>query len=209
MRVLIGCEFSGVVRRAFRELGHDAWSCDLLPAMDGDRHHYQEDVLKVMRRGRWQLILLHPPCTYILNSGCKHLYKDAKRWLPDGTENPRDPVRWRQMEDGARFFKACLEAPAYRVCVENPIMVGHALAIVGRDYDQLIQPWQFGHGETKATCLWLKNLPPLRPTKIVYGREQRIHNMSPGENRGQLRSITYHGIAAAMAAQWGSLTRKK
>ncbi len=205
MRVLIACEYSGTVRRAFRSLGHEAYSCDVLRAEDESEYHYQVDVRQILSMPRWDLAICHPPCTYILNSGCKWLYKDGKRFLADGTENPRDPVRWQKMVEGAEFFKRLMDSDIDRIALENPIMVGHALSIVGRDYDQLIQPWQFGHGETKATCLWLKNLPPLVPTNIVAGREQRIHKMSPGKNRGHERSRTYPGIAQAMAEQWGAL----
>lgn len=177
MRILIGCEFSGVVRRAFRAIGHDAWSCDLLPAKDNSPYHFKRDVLELLQDRLvppWDVGIFHPPCTFILNSGCKHLYMGMKRWNENGSENPRDPNRWSKMESGARFFKACLDAPIPQVACENPIMVGYALKIVGRDYTQLIQPWQFGHTETKATCLWLRNLKPLTPTKNVRVEMMRL-----------------------------------
>lgn len=190
MRVLIGCEFSGVVREAFRRRGHDAWSCDLLPAEDGSPFHIQGDVLDVME-DRWDLGIFHPHCTYLTNSGVRWLYSQ--------------PLRWQKMIDGAVFFRRLLDAPIPRVAVENPIMHGWALKIVGRPHNQLIQPWQFGHGETKATCLWLRRLPRLEATNIVAGRTPRVHYASPGPDRWKERSRTLPGIGEAMAAQWGSL----
>ncbi len=203
IKILVACEFSGVVREALNAYsGVDAMSCDLEPAEDGrDDYHHQGDVLKILDDG-WDAMIGFPPCTYILNSGCKHLYKNAKRFLPDGSENPRNPDRWRKMEAGARFFRRLLNARIPLRAIENPIMVGHAKKIVGRGPDQVIQPWQFGHGETKATCLWLEGLPPLVPTNIVDGREPRIHFMSPGKNRSKERSRTFPGIAEAMVEQW-------
>jgi len=188
MRALIGCESSGAVRRAFRALGHDAWSCDLQPADDGDPHHYQCDIRDVPSSG-WDVAIFHPPCTRLTNSGV--------RWLHE-----RD--LWAELQGATDLFLYCLNFPAARVAVENPIPHGHALRLIGRKYDQVIQPWQFGHGETKATCLWLRNLAPLEATNIVSGREARIHRMSPSADRWKLRSATYPGIAAAMADQWGS-----
>lgn len=193
MRWLVGCEFTGSVRRALRALGHDAWSCDLLPAADGDPHHIQGDVLDVLADG-WDGAILHPPCTYLANSGV--------RWLYGGKGAVRDDVRWGRMEDAARFFRACLDAPIPRVAVENPIQHRHCRGIIGRGPDQTIQPWMFGHGETKATCLWLKGLPQLVPTRVVGGRTPRVHHASPGPDRWKERSITLPGIAAAMAMQW-------
>jgi hypothetical protein len=187
MRVLIGCESSGAVRRAFRALGHDAWSCDVLPADDGDPHHIQGDVREAMGMG-WDLGIFHPPCTRLCNSGV--------RWLAE-----RD--LWAEMREGAALFLACLNAPIDRVAVENPVMHGHARKIIGRRADFTVQPWQFGHGETKRTCFWTRGLPNLIATDVVAGREARIHKASPGPDRWKLRSVTYPGIAAAMAAQWG------
>lgn len=192
MRVLIGCESSGAVRRAFRALGHDAWSCDLLPADDGSEFHLQCDVraVPVGYGSTWDLAIFHPPCTRLTNSGV--------RWLHERN-------LWGDLEEAADLFRFCLDFPAARVAVENPIPHGHALKLIGRKYDQIIQPWQFGHGETKATCLWLRNLDPLEPTDIVDGREARVHRMPPTADRWKRRSETYAGIAKAMAEQWSAL----
>jgi hypothetical protein len=187
VRVLIGCEYSGVVRRAFRSLGHEAFSCDLLPAEDNDPHHLQTSVLDVLDLG-WDLAIFHPPCTYLCNSGVRWLYTQ--------------PGRRAKMAEARGLFMALLGCSIPRIAVENPIPHKHAML---PPYTQTIQPWQFGHGETKRTCLWLRGLPMLRPTTIVSGREARIHKMSPGPNRGHERSRTYDGIAVAMAAQWGRL----
>lgn len=183
MRILVGCEFSGVVRNAFRKIGHDAWSCDLLPAQDSHPAHIQCDVLDVLGDG-WDMAIFHPPCTHLASSGA--------RWFKDKAQEQADAIR---------FVKMLMDAPIERIAIENPIGV---LSTKIRKPDQIIQPWQFGHGETKATCLWLKNLPNLIPTKIANGREQRIHKMPQSENRWMLRSITYTGIAEAMADQWGN-----
>jgi len=192
MKVLIACEFSGVVRDAFLERGHDAMSCDLLPT-ESDwlfGKHYQGDVFDIIDDG-WDLMIAHPPCTYLCNSGV--------RWLGEQED------RWGKMVIGASFMRRLLEAPIPRIAVENPIMHKHAVQIITRRQDQVIQPWQFGHGETKATCLWLKDLPKLVPTDVVEGREQRLHRLPPSKDRAKLRSMTYPGIAAAMADQWGGL----
>jgi hypothetical protein len=194
MRWLVGCEFTGSVRRAFRALGHDAWSCDLLPAADSSPYHIQGSVLDHLDEG-WDAAIFHPPCTFLANSGV--------RWLYGGKGKVRDPKRWAQMEAGARFFKALLDCKIARKAIENPIIHSHAKAIIGRDADQIIQPWMFGHGETKATCLWLDGLPKLLPTQIVDGRQPRVHHASPGPDRWKERSVTLPGIAAAWAAQWG------
>lgn len=188
MKILIACEFSGTVREAFRKKGHDAWSCDLLPADDNSQYHYQTDVLNLLDEN-WDLMIAHPPCTYLCNSGVCWLY--------------RKEGRWKQMKEGAEFFKKLLCASIDKIAIENPIMHKYAVEIIGRRQDQVIQPWQFGHGETKATCLWLKNLPPLKPTNIVEGREQRLHQLPPSKDRWKIRSTTYQGIADAMALQWG------
>jgi hypothetical protein len=200
VNVLVACERSGVVRRAFRARGHEAWSCDLEPADDGSEYHIQGDALRVAYHFMpWDLLIAHPECTYLANSGAKHLYAGMK------AENGPNPDRWAHMGAAAAFFKAMLDAPVYMVAVENPIMLGHPKRLFGiPDPTQIIQPWQFGHGETKATGLWLKNLPPLRPTNIVEGREQRVFKMAPGPNRKRDRSRTYEGIAAAMAEQWAA-----
>lgn len=185
MKVLIACEFSGIVRDAFRNKGHDAWSCDLDICEKGQNYHLQNDVLRILGAG-WDLMIAHPPCTHLAVSGA--------RWFQQ-----KQKERW----DAIKFFMALVESPIEKWCIENP---GSIMSTVYRKPDQYIQPWQFGHGEVKKTCLWLKNLPPLNPTKIVEGREQRIWKMPPSKNRGKLRSITYQGIADAMAEQWGKET---
>lgn len=192
MRVLIACEFSGVVRNAFRRMGHEAWSCDLLPAEDRSDFHIQGDARDILDDG-WDLLMVaHPPCTRLCNSGV--------RWLAERN-------LWRELDEAADLFSAFWNAPIPRVAVENPVMHRHAKERI-RNYAepaQSVQPWQFGHGETKRTCLWLRNLPPLKPTNIVSGREQRVHLMAPGPNRWKERSRTFGGIATAMAQQWSCL----
>ncbi len=183
MRVLVGCEFSGVVRRAFRAQGHDAWSCDLLPAEDRSAFHRQADVLDVLAYESWDLLIAHPPCTHLAVSGA--------RWFK---------AKQAEQAEALAFVQALMAAPVPRICVENPISI---ISSRIRKPDQIIQPWQFGHGETKATCLWLQNLPRLRATCIVAGREARVHKMPPGPDRWKERSRTFAGIAAAMAEQWG------
>jgi hypothetical protein len=187
VKVLVACEYSGKVRDAFISQGHDAMSCDLLPT-DAQGPHYQGDVFDIIDQG-WDLMVAHPPCTYLTNSGV--------RWLHER------PERWEQLREGAEFFKALLEADIPMIAVENPIMHKYAIEIIGRKHDQIVQPWQFGHGETKATGFWLKNLPPLMATEIVDGREQRIHKLPPSADRWKIRSETFAGIAEAMAKQWG------
>lgn len=186
VKVLIGCEFSGVVRQAFRDRGHDAWSCDLLPAEDGSQFHIQDDVRDVLDAG-WSLAIFHPPCTHLAVSGARHFA--AKR--ESGVQ-----------QEALKFVRALMAAPIPRICIENPVSI---ISSQIRKPDQIIQPWQFGHGETKATCLWLKGLPTLRPTHIVEGREPRIHHMPPSKDRWRERSRTYAGIADAFASQWGGL----
>ncbi|CAH2606438.1 conserved protein of unknown function (plasmid) [Rhodovastum atsumiense] len=190
MRVLIGCEFSGVVRRAFAALGHDAWSCDFLPAEDRSNKHIVGDVRDVLNDGWDLLAVFHPPCTRLCNSGV--------RWL-------RERGLWDELDAAAELFSALWNAPIPRRAIENPIMHRYAKErIVNyREPAQVIQPWQFGHGETKATCLWLHGLMPLYPTKIVDGRVARVHRMSPHPDRWRERSRTFEGIAQAMASQWG------
>lgn len=196
MRVLIACEFSGTVRRAFRARGHDAWSCDLLPARDGGQH-LQVDAREVLTDG-WDLLIAHPPCTYLSNSGV--------RWLHTR------PARWALMREGATFFKALLNAPISQVAVENPVMHKYAVAIIGRRQDQTIQPWQFGHPESKRTCLWLRGLEPLEPTDVLSKpaaghwdnqTPSGQNKLGPSADRWKARSVTYAGIALAMAEQWG------
>ena len=198
MRVLIACEFSGIVRRAFSARGHDAWSCDLLPAEDGSNRHITGDARDILNDG-WDLLMVaHPPCTRLCNSGV--------RWLsvpPPGrtAENMQDELR-----SGAALFSDFWNAPIERIAIENPVMHKHAKALI-ENYSkpaQSIQPWQFGHGETKRTCLWLKGLPPLTATNIVEGREARVHRMPPSPNRWRERSRFFTGIADAMASQWGT-----
>ena len=183
MRVLVACEYSGAVRDAFCRRGHDAWSCDLLPAEDGSADHFQEDVRNIITIFSWDLMIAHPPCTHLSVSGA--------RWFKD-----KLPEQAAALE----FVRELMAAPIPRIAIENPISV---ISSRIRKPDQIIQPWQFGHGETKATCLWLKNLPKLVPTNIVEGREARVHKMAPGPDRWKERSRTYEGIAQAMAAQWG------
>lgn len=211
-RILIACEFSGTVRRAFCAKGHDAWSCDLLPCEDNQpEFHITGNVLDILDHG-WDLMIAHPPCTYLTNAGVRHLHSIPTRrgTLP----KVHGETRRAAMREGALFFKALLDAPIPRICVENPIPHKYALEIIGRKYDQLIQPWMFGHGETKATCLWLKNLPLLQPTHRKDDlfskpepteRVQRLHRLPPLPDRWKLRSTTFSGIAEAFADQWGKL----
>jgi site-specific DNA-cytosine methylase len=181
VRVLVACEFSGTVRRAFAARGHDAWSCDILPSEDGGQH-LQGDVRRVLGMG-WDLMIAHPPCTHLAVSGA--------RWFKD----KRD-----QQAEALQFVRDLLAAPIPRIALENPVSI---ISSRIRKPDQTIQPWMFGHGEVKATCLWLKNLPKLKPTNIVEGREARIHRMPPGPDRWKERSRTFAGIAEAFADQWG------
>ena len=192
MRVLIACEFSGKVRDAMRERGHDAVSCDLLPS-ERSGPHIQGDVLTVLDQG-WDLLIAHPSCTYLCNSGV--------RWLYGGKGRQLDPVRWAQMEAACEFFNMIWRSEIPKIAIENPTPHRYATDRIG-DYTQAIHPWQFGHDETKRTCLWLKNLPRLQPTKIVPGRIPRVHHASPGPDRWKERSRTLTGIAQAMAEQWG------
>jgi site-specific DNA-cytosine methylase len=187
MRVLIACEFSGVVRRAFKARGHDVWSCDLLPAEDAGPHtkHWVGDVRNWLHDG-FDLMIAHPPCTHLAVSGA--------RWFKDKRE---------EQEAALEFVRALMAAPIPMIAIENPVSV---ISSRIRKPDQIIQPWQFGHGETKATCLWLKGLPLLTPTNIVEGRENRVHRMAPSPDRWKERSRTFQGIADAMADQWGSLS---
>jgi hypothetical protein len=184
VRVLVACEYSGVVRDAFIALGHEAMSCDLLPT-DAPGPHYQGDVRDVLDYP-WDLMVAHPPCTHLSVSGARHF---AEKRL-DGRQ-----------QAAVSFFMALARAPIPRIAIENPVCI---MSSLWRKPDQTVQPWQFGHGETKATCLWLKNLPLLRPTNIVEGREQRIWKMPPSEDRWKLRSATFPGLAEAMASQWGA-----
>ena len=182
MRVLVACEYSGVVRDAFLRRGHDAMSCDLLPT-DAEGPHYQGDVRDILGDG-WDLMIAHPPCTHLCVSGA--------RWFAS---------KVKEQADALAFVACLLNAPIPRICLENPVSV---ISTRIRKPDQTIQPWQFGHGETKATCLWLVGLPRLRPTEIVAGRDDRIHRLPPTPDRWKIRSQTYAGIAEAMADQWGT-----
>ena len=192
MKVLVACEYSGIVRDAFIARGHDAISCDLLPS-ESLGPHIVGDV-KPLLRMRWDMVIAHPPCTYLANSGALRLYKGGKK------ANGRDWQRWTQMHAAAGFFDDCLAANAPFVAVENPVMVGHA-RLPKPSFS--VQPWQFGHGECKRICFWTRGLLPLRPTEIVEGRAQRVANMAPGPDRQKERARFYPGIAAAMADQWG------
>lgn len=183
MKILVACEFSGVVRDSFLDVGHDAWSCDLLPT-ESPGPHLQCDVLDVLGHG-WDMMIAHPPCTHLAVSGA--------RWFSS---------KLNEQAEALEFVRTLLMAQIPRIALENPVSI---ISSRIRKPDQIIQPWQFGHGETKATCLWLKNLPELVPTNIVNGRDARVHKMAPGPNRWRDRSRTYHGIAAAMADQWGKL----
>jgi hypothetical protein len=185
LRVLIACEFSATVRTAFDPFC-DAWSCDILET-EVPGKHYCGNVLDIINDG-WDLMIAHPPCQYLANSGVSWLH--------------RQPGRWEKMIEGAEFFKRLWEANIPRICIENPIMHKYAKEVIGSSYHQKIQPWEFGHGEQKAVCLWLKGLSPLKPTNIVSGREQRVLNMSPSKDRAKERSRFYSGIASAMAEQW-------
>ena len=189
MRVLVACEFSGAVRNAFLARGHDAVSCDLLPSETPGPHH-QGDVLEILDDG-WDMMIAHPPCTYLCNSGL--------HW------NNKRPERNALTQEALEFVRKLLDAPIERIALENPV---GCISTQIRRWDQAIQPWQFGHGENKRTCLWLKNLPLLSPTQVVEGRENRIWLMSESPDRWKKRSLTYHGIAEAMADQWGDLQNK-
>jgi len=182
MKVLVACEFSGRVRDAFIRRGHDAMSCDLLPT-DVPGPHYEGDVSDILDDG-WDLMIAHPPCTHLAVSGA--------RWFKN---------KQQEQADALDFVRLLLDAPIQKIALENPISV---ISSRIRKPDQIIQPWQFGHGETKATCLWLKGLPKLAPTNIVDGRKPTVHRLPPSKDRWKIRSLTYQGIAEAMANQWGT-----
>lgn len=187
VKVLVACEFSGIVREAFARRGHDAMSCDLLPTEIPGKH-YQGDVMDIIN-DRWDLMIAHPPCTRLANSGVRWLYERSL---------------WGEMFQAIEFFLNLQNADIPLITIENPIQHKYARDYICK-YDQIIQPWMFGHGETKATCLWLKGLPKLKPTNIVSGRDQRLHRLPPGPERWRERSRTFQGIADAMAEQWGNL----
>lgn len=181
MKVLVACEFSGIVRDAFIKKGHYAMSCDLLPT-ESDGPHYQGDVMDILDDG-WDLMIAHPPCTHLAVSGA--------RWFKYKKEEQKKALK---------FVSLLLNAPVGKIALENPVSV---ISTKIRKPEQIIQPWMFGHGETKSTCLWLKDLPLLSPTNVVSGREHRVHRVPPSKDRWKIRSKTYQGIADAMAAQWG------
>lgn len=190
MKVLVGCEYSGRVREAFRARGHEVWSFDLLPSEDASPHHFEWDVTDFLDGG-WDLAIFHPPCTHLAVSGA--------RWFAS---------KAREQAEALQFVKALLEAPIARIALENPVSI---ISTRIRKADQAVQPWMFGHPENKTTCLWLKGLPPLRPThdsralmlSMAKNRTDKVHHMPPGPDRWKERSRTYTGLAAAMAAQWG------
>lgn len=207
MRVLVACEFSGTVRDAFRKRGHDAWSCDLDPSED-PTYHIQGDVTPLLNE-KWDLIIAHPPCTYLCNSGVCHLHSTKQTG-----KTLKGAARWNAMEDGCKFFNLFVNIRpdiCNRVVIENPIPHKYAREKIGK-YTQVIQPWMFGHTESKATCLWLRGVPPLVPTNIVKKEmealppkvRQRLYYLWSSKDRGKLRSVTYSGIAEAMADQWGA-----
>ncbi len=225
MKVLVACEFSGIVRDAFRARGHDAWSCDLLPSDASNEFHFEQDIIEILYDDCWELLIAHPPCTYLCNSGVHLLHKDESRWA--------------KMIDAAIFFKTFLCSGISRIAVENPVMHKYAIEHIGEKHKQTIQPYEFGHDASKRTCLWLKNLPPLLPTKTIEpnyackcgyrfnrdlgkygcpncegdsGAARKVwgnqtpsgqNKLGPSKDRWKLRSITYQGIANAMAEQWG------
>lgn len=186
MKVLIACEYSARIRDAFRRAGHDAWSCDLLDCEGDPRWHIKADMRSVIQ-GSWDFVGYHTPCTRLCNSGV--------RWLSERN-------LWGELDQACEFFNISLDdtRPGYS---ENPIPHKYAIARIRRKYDQIIQPWQFGHPETKATCIWLRDVAPLMPTHVVDGRNQRLFRLPPSADRWKERSRTYQGIADAMAAQWG------
>jgi site-specific DNA-cytosine methylase len=194
MRVLVACEYSGRVRNAFRAKGHEAWSCDLLPSEDNSPFHLVEDVTRIATTWDWDLMIAHPPCTHLAVSGA--------RWFKD---------KVKEQAEALGFVRMLMAAPIEKICIENPVSV---ISSKIRKPDQIIQPWQFGEPEFKATCLWLKGLPLLTPVNALkppdrvhqaamYKSWQKVHNMPPGPNRWKERSRTYEGVAAAMANQWG------
>lgn len=186
MKILIACEFSGILRDAFRKRGHDAWSCDIIDTEGNPKYHIKDDVLKHLLDG-WDCMVGHPYCTHTAVSGARYFEEKRK----DGRQ-----------QEAIDFFMALVNAPIPRIAIEHPISI---MSRIYRKPDQIIQPWMFGHGETKATCLWLKNLPLLKPTNIVKGREGRVWKEPPSKDRWKNRSRTYMGIAEAMATQWGNI----
>lgn len=206
-KVLIACETSGIVRNAFLDRGFDAWSCDLLGAEDqgqpGSERHIQCDV-RLLLECEWDLIIVaHPPCTRLCNSGV--------RWLTKPPKGKTLEQMWDELEEGAALFSAFLNADCPRIAIENPVMHKHAKERIEnyQNFSQTIQPYEYGHAESKRTCLWLKGLPNLEPTDVVEGEiEQRVHRMPPGPNRWKERSRFFTGIASAMAQQWGEYAER-
>ena len=184
MKILVACEYSGIVRDAFIAQGHEAISCDILPT-ERPGPHYQGNVLDILRDG-WDLMVAHPPCTHLAVSGARHFAEKRA----DGRQDA-----------ALDFVRSLMLAPILRICIENPVSI---ISTRIRKPDQIIQPWQYGHGETKTTCLWLQGLPHLAPTNVVEGRSNRIHMMPGGKDQAKNRSKTYQGIANAMASQCGS-----
>ncbi|MES2295260.1 MAG: hypothetical protein V4527_18330 [Pseudomonadota bacterium] len=206
MRVLIGCERSGVVRNAFLARGHDAWSCDIEPADDGSNRHIRDDLRNHLDGGWDFLAVMHPPCTVLCNSGAKHLYLGMKK------ENGPCPKRWAELTEAAEFYRTCRDAPIPRKAIENPIMHGHAIELTGRGPTQFVQPWWFGDPFFKATGFELIGLPKLLPTnKLIPPKREteehkawsRVHREPPGPDRARKRSETFPGLAEALADQWG------
>ena len=196
LKVLIACEYSGRVRDAFIKAGHDATSCDILPT-DSPGKHYQGDVMDIINDG-WDMLIAHPPCTYMTNAGVCHLHKDPKRWI--------------KLFEASDFFKTLLDSDIPKIVIENPIMHKYAKRLIGDvQQSQVIQPWMFGHKEQKATCLWIKGVDNLKPTndvkpemmKLPKNQREKMHYLPPSEDRWKIRSTTYQGIADAMAGQWG------
>jgi hypothetical protein len=199
LRVLIGCEFSGIVRDEFIRQGFDAVSCDLLPSESDFGPHIQGDIRDILDDG-WDVLIAFPDCTFLCNSGVRWLYKGGKK------DNGRDIDRWVDMLKAGEFFHQLLNAKIPYICLENPVPHGWSGL---PDFSQSIQPWQFGHGEVKRTCFWLKHLPPLQPTNLVMGRKPRVHHASPGPDRWRERSRTLPGVAEAMAWQWGNYLKER
>jgi hypothetical protein len=210
MKIIVGCEYSQVVTIAFRKVGHEAYSCDLLPAEGGHPEwHFQESILSVIKREKFDLGIFHPPCTRLCNSGVLRLYKDGKKG------NGIDRVKWEEMIKGALFFKTLLDADIEKTVMENPVPHKYAMKIIGKKYSQIIQPYNFGEDASKATCLWIKGLPLLKntsyfPPRIVNGKKRWGNQTDGGQNklppsadRGKIRAKTYEGIARAMVEQWG------
>jgi hypothetical protein len=213
--VLIACEYSATERDAFRAAGFNAISCDLLPS-DVPGPHYQGDVFDILNDperffgGPIDLMIAHPPCTYLTNAGARWLWEGGSK-----ASGRRNEERWENMREGALFFKTLLEWDVPRIAVENPVMVGYAKDIIGAEPDFSFQPWDHGHLEQKQTCYWLKNLPPLEKSNDVkaeamelpYGQRAKVHHASPGPDRWKIRSTSFSGVAQAMVDQWGPLIR--